>query len=249
MATTTISGTTDLEDNSLERRQTAPVDDVRNNGGATFFRVGRRSFGAPLVRSSLRGVFRIRTGAIPSGQIDEVRINVTETAASNGAGSGKFFTIKDGNDVWVEGTASGTNETGSSCWDTQLLSVGPVWNGGAGIGCGTAGTDYDTTDIGTFSWLDAAGLRTYTLTNVQPFTDWRSGARLNGGILWRADDEASDQKFANYNSTENAANQPTVEIDTTPFGGFNPKKFYFRNPWRLPRLDTQVEPHETVKNF
>lgn len=87
--------------------------------------------------------------SIPSGSVVN---SATLTLYQAGAAAANAFTltayaIKSGNGGWIEGTKNNaTAGTGEPCWDYKEYNT-VAWAGSAGLS--TAGTDYDSSSIGT----------------------------------------------------------------------------------------------------
>ena len=207
--TATISGTTAIEDN-LMRSLVAGNTQLLNYGGFEGHGVGYE--GASAVQ---REVVRVAAASIPAGTISAFRFlpyrysQAIETAA----GTLLAYIIKDAN-TWVEGTASGAQQAGSSCWAYAKLTS-QAWAGSAG--CDTSGTDYDADASPPSLAFDAYSsgpdvLQTMVLEAAWA-TAWRDGARVANGFLLLNQTETTAGSYWSARSTEAASNQPTFEID------------------------------------
>jgi len=151
--TTTISGTTDIEDTHVRS------DNNTLNYSASYNFVGYWQFKQTIVRI-------VSAGSIPSSAITGFRF-LSYNHLSNAVPSEAYF-IKDANN-WVHSTAT---------WDVK--STGQAWAGGNN-GCGASGTDY-VADGSPPTLSFAAGWNTYTLPIEWPPL-WKSGANALNGIV------------------------------------------------------------------
>ena len=202
--TVPITGTTDVEDVHM----IPPPSGTNNYGSAVVLQ-------ATTARPLLTRIATI--GSIPAGTITGLRFLFTELAASDYT-LNAFF-IADAND-WVEGTASGSPQAGSVCWD-QAKFGSQNWAGSAG--CGTSGTDYDAdASPPAMTSTGSAGLQTFSLDPTwAPL--WRDGARAPNGI--KIVNPAGPDSCVAW-STEFGSDQPYFEVDWAPAGGQG-RRFFF----------------------
>ena len=159
--TTQITGTTDIEDNSMNSASPG-----NNRGSKTdIWTIANR-----------RPLCRIATiGSIPEGTITALRLHLYSAGS---LATLEAFAVKDGND-WVEGTAFGAVQAGSSCWSHAKYDT-QSWLGSAG--CNTSGTDYDADGSPPSITLVDAQFNAWTLKAAWA-TAWRDATREPNGIV------------------------------------------------------------------
>ena len=87
------------------------------------------------------------------------------------------YRVADAN-TWVEGTKAGaTAGTGETCWNKVAYNT-QNWAGS--VGCSTSGTDYDA--VGSTPTTIVSGYN-YISLPIGWLNDWRSGARVNNGVV------------------------------------------------------------------
>lgn len=185
--TATLSGTSAIEDTFLN---SSGVTTNWGNFSGVYYGNG----------GSYVPIWRIDKTQIPSGTISALRLNAYSSATAASALSSYF--IADAN-TWVEGTASGSAQVGSCCWDYAIYST-QAWAGSAG--CATSGTDYDA-DASPPTTTPSAGWNIIDLV-ASWATAWRDSTRANNGFIMH---NATNTGY--FYSTENASNQPYFEID------------------------------------
>ena len=147
------------------------------------------------------------TNDIPDGTITAHRWNWNSVTTHSNA-TLQFARLVDANADWVEGTASGSPQAGSSCWEWKAYTspgVGTVWaNGTARI----TSADWDGTSesIGPFS-LASGVYMSFDLPTVW-LDEWKSGARANGGFITRI--VAGSERFYGVADTTHPA---SLDID------------------------------------
>lgn len=194
-ATTVISGTTDLIDNTLRESFTS-----QNRGAFVSLICGTSG-----TISDWFIVFRVNEAAIPSGTVSAVRWimsqndNVDQDSAAN-------FDIHRIIVSWGELV---------STWNDRDNSIPTPWNT---AGCLGAGTDYNTTTLmsDTFPSQRSGGpnLRTYAFNaaGIAQFENWRDVVDPNHGWVVHTDTGILNSS-AFFDSTEGTI-PPTVEVDT-----------------------------------
>lgn len=120
-----------------------------------------------------------------------LRFDLTQIQGSVTNGTLQAYAISSANSGWVEGTAFGATQTGSSSWNYKKTST-TVWAGLAGLG--TADVDYDSTLLGS---VDYSGTGFYTMilsgdtsrltTLVSSWTN-----ATNAGVLFKEANAARD---------------------------------------------------------
>lgn len=125
-----------------------------------------------------------------------------------------MFDIAPANNGWVEGTANGAAEVGSSCWNNKIYDT-VNWAGS--VGMGTAGVDYldqvasATTVDGTTGQvnfdMNAAG--------VLMVERWIRTPALNYGVVLRGNGTPLAGEFNGFRSSDHstAAQRPGIRID------------------------------------
>ena len=177
----TFSGTGQVEDTYL-RGDDTQISSAHNYGGSDILIVGNLNSAVAvnaLARftdlSSLSG--QTVTNATlrlynynHANQTRDVTIDIYEVAAANGD--------------WVEGTALGAVQTGSSDWRFKIQNSAG-WAGGR-KGCGVAGTDYETHLVGravstntTAEWVEFA-------LDASVVQNWIDNPNQNRGLLLTA---------------------------------------------------------------
>lgn len=126
------------------------------------------------------------------------------------------YNIKSGNGGWIEGTKNNaTAGAGEPCWNAKEADgaggVTTAWAGSAGLG--TAGTDYDTTNIGTAAGnrSDANGTAYAISLDTTTVAAWLGNA-ANYGIK-----VVTSSGCGAIASAENATSgsRPKLDIDYT----------------------------------
>lgn len=211
--TTTISGTTDIQDAPM--LTLGPGNETLNYGSSTSVGVG--AYSATRIQ---RGIFRVASAAIPAGTISDLRLKMYRAASSGFStqpGTLDIYVLKDAN-TWVEGTSSGSQQTGSCCWNYAKYAT-QAWAGS--VGAGSSGTDYDADASPPGTAFDAYPTGDDVLFTVTLKSDWatawRDATRVNNGIFLRNRDEGVAASAFISRSTENTSNQPTFEVDYTSF--------------------------------
>jgi len=180
----------------------------KNFGGRVLFYVGNH--GGNICRAWLR----LDSSAIPDGEITLFQLGAYCLGFVTGSVAILIlYQIKPAND-WVEGTADGTIQAGSSCWNYAKYDTQP-WAGSAG--CGTSGTDYFAWEAGDPETIvDATG----AWFDWDIPTDW-ADARKAGedeGILMVSNSEGTltKPKFSSTEYTTDPDLQPYFYIEYEP---------------------------------
>jgi hypothetical protein len=200
--TATVSGASSIEDAMLNGGD-ATVK-TRNYGSSNYFSLqgtGASAYGGRQFLS------RISTVSIPSGAISAMRF-YAYCSGSNVTRDVHAYRCTDGK-AWVEGTADGSTQSGSCCFNYAVdntLSWGTA-------GCLLSGTDYIadasppsmtiTSPTDTNSWKTIALLPSWA-------TAWRDAIAVNNGFVLLAYASGS---ASNFKSSEAASDQPYFEID------------------------------------
>lgn len=146
---------------------------------------------------------RISLSSIPVGTITGFRAYLYRT---DGEGQdGTVFFVADAND-WIEGTANGTPQTGSACWNQCKLNE-QNWAGHPTLGCMKSGDDFDADPTPPTFTIDL-GWNVATLDPAWPPL-WRDGVRAVNGMIFFKD---VSFHMAWY-SSESATNPQYFEID------------------------------------
>jgi hypothetical protein len=205
--TTTISGTTDIQDTWLQNDTGSGTN--ANWGGATTIRLG--TFSDSYGSNASRTLFRIATASIPAGTITNFTMTIKNSATINATQAHEIYIIVDANSNWVEGTGNGSTQVGSCCYNRKIYNT-TTWTGGAGIGSGGYDTDASPPTISLTNGTSANTAHTATLKTAWA-TAWRDATRQNSGILIAS--AMASLATDTFHSTEAASNQPTFEIAYT----------------------------------
>lgn len=198
MPTTTISGTTDVEDTYI-----LSALGTYNYGITTSLSTGAVS--NPIARA----LIRVASSAIPAGSITGFRAHLY---CYNNSANIIAHAVKAAND-WAEGTKnSSTAGTGEVCW-SYCKYTGQNWAGS--VGCGTADTDYytggdDPTDSATASAWSTLACPTAWATN------WRDTLWTNNGFVVKGNTgSAGNASFYSSEYTTDSTKTPYFEVDYT----------------------------------
>jgi hypothetical protein len=120
------------------------------------------------------------SGSVPSGTITDVTLDLTPAETKSAITASIYTILNSGNADWPEGTGTGQNNDGESCWNRYSYNdPDTTWAGSVGLG--TAGTDYDSTDGVAITGSFSNGVtKTYTLV-ASWATAWRD--TNNTGIV------------------------------------------------------------------
>jgi hypothetical protein len=152
-----------------------------NYGGGTFLGLNK-----PDVRKIL---FRFNLSSIPaSATCTAAKITVTLTSTTYGTRYFSAYEIAAANGDWVEGTANGTAETGSPCWNYKAYhaSTPTAWAGSGGLS--TAGTDYVNTLIAQNSGAAASANNpidiVFNASGLTVVKSWFGQSTNSGVVIW-----------------------------------------------------------------
>lgn len=168
---TVISGTTDIEDSFIPQTGTA------NYGAAVYVACGSNG-------THVSGLYRLATAALPAGAITGFTHYVHNWGYPAETANVRYMAVTPAN-TWVEGTANGTEQIGSTGWN-HCITTSQAWAGSAG--CSTIGTD--THSEASYTTYDSSptvmteGDRSLALTPSW-VSNWKSGAWVNNGFLIR----------------------------------------------------------------
>lgn len=157
----------------------------------------------------LRSVIEFDLSSIPGG----ATVDAATLTCWVHSGSGHGSTYPD-TDIFRILSANSWNET-QATWNNRLTST--AWTGSSG--CGTSGTDYDATAIGT----QTGGIK--AVNTEMAITLSASGVEAmiatNRGVLIRGQDEtvAQGTPFCKDSGHATSAQRPKLEIDYTEAGG------------------------------
>lgn len=180
-------------------------------------------YGAQVSPTGTRGLMRFNLSSL-SGKFSAInsvslQLNISILSGSVTTGTIQAFAISSANSGWVEGTAYGSAQTGSSSWN-YAKNTTQAWAGSAGLS--TAGTDYDSTLLGSF---DYNGVGTYSMTfnrNSSQLTtlisSWNNAT--NPGILLTEGNPSRDGYSYIYGSEDSTlSRRPKLTIDYVPEPG------------------------------
>ncbi|MEA2069383.1 MAG: DNRLRE domain-containing protein, partial [Verrucomicrobiota bacterium] len=133
-------------------------------------------------------------------QTGDVTIDVYEVAAANGD--------------WVEGTALGIVQTGSTDWRFKVQNT-EEWAGGRN-GCGVAGTDYVTNLVGRAVSIDTTAEWVEFTLGASVVQNWIDNPTQNHGLLLTAPGAVAGE-IGYFRSSESASSGPelVVEVEGT----------------------------------
>lgn len=179
---------------------TPPIDE-RNYGGSVTVQVRNTPY---------NGLWRYDESLIPAGNITGHRFYSKATGGGYTADV-SFYKIVAASADWVEGTANGATQEGSTCWKYKKWSATTPtnWAGGGAF----SSSDYvadASPPTKTTSW-SATNYNSNVITLPTAWaTDWRSNPSNNGGIvgIWVA-----DGGVVALSSTEDTTDQPYFEVD------------------------------------
>ena len=195
--TTTITGSSAIEDAWI------PSNSSDRNYGSSGILI---YYGIGVSNYLDRGLMRFSAALIPSGTLNAFRLSVKSYSNANPAPV-NVYRVADAN-TWVEGTQNGATETGSCCWTHAKYDTQP-WAGS--VGCSTSGTDYDA-DASPPSITIVPGTRQNFNLRTAWLSEWKSGARINNGIIL-----ISTSYYPRlYSSDQASPNNAYFEIDYTP---------------------------------
>ena len=142
---------------------------------------------------------------------------IQDTTYSYAATTLDLYEIVAANADWVEGSANGSAQVGSSCWNKKIYNT-TNWAGAAGLG--TAGTDYINTTIGTLTVPNPVVLNSEFSTAITTTVvdGWRT---TNNGMLLRATTESGSDNGASMYSSDDATagTRPKLVVEYTILGG------------------------------
>ncbi len=193
-------------------------------------RVGRENYnygitttniiGAETTNRYFRALQRWDLTALAGNTISAATLSLynSDSGTTTQSGTVQAYAVLPANTGWVQGTKNAaTAGAGEACWNYKLYDT-TAWAGS--VGCGTSGTDYNATQLGSGNWTDGvAGWIDIALT-ASVVNGWIAGA--NDGILLRAATEWSNGYFMLFVSAEGtAANRPKLALTyaATPAGG------------------------------
>lgn len=181
--------------------QINPTTNYNTNGAlyAQLFSAGR----------ILRSLVKFDTSSVPAGAIvTSATLTLTKSDASGTRKAAKAFRILPANASWSLTTAT---------WNNMYTAV--AWAGSNG--CGTSGTDYSSTAMG--SYADGSGTLSSPVDITLTVSEVQAMLAANHGILIRADDEASATTLNTWLSADDgtSGNRPKLTINyDLPEGGY-----------------------------
>jgi hypothetical protein len=206
--TVVVSGTEAIDDTSLMEYAALGWQNY-NLGANTVLYFGDNGAG-----NDRTGLVRCATASIPSGTITGASLALYAKHVGN-PGSILAYRMAEANAAWIEGTKTfAAAATGEPTW-SNLAHAATPWAGG--VGCKSSGVDFDADASPPAIVLTAAyQVLSFTLPPSW-FSEWKSGARGNGGLVMRASAAGMN---ATFNATENATNPATFTLDYTTTTNF-----------------------------
>lgn len=113
-----------------------------------------------------------------------------------------LYKVADANGTWVEGTVNGTTETGSPCYNKKVYNT-VNWAGS--VGCGSAGTDYVNTSLGSATFTDGvSGYREIQLNaaGLTVLESWFGQATNNGIVIIGTGSDSNWTEFESSQGTD-----------------------------------------------
>lgn len=187
-----------------------------NYGASTAWVIGDTLAG---VGGGTRTILRVPTTAIPAGaDVTAVTLSALTYFAA-GCPSANIHQICPANDGWVEGTANGAAQAGSSCWSYRAYNT-TGWAGSAGLST-VASTCTGSTDLDADAFASAATnvlgawvTWTFNAAGIQAVEDAIGG---DFEISVRPTNESNDLSTFFYSSEWTTANQrPYMTVTYTP---------------------------------
>lgn len=179
------------------------------------------NYGANILFSSGNGggtleaeVFRIDDGSLPPGRAQAFKLFLYRRAQAvqSQPGTVSFFKILAAND-WVEGTANGAAQAGSSAYNWAKWAT-QAWAGSNP--CATSGTDYEADatppDHDFIAYPVGADYLIEIALDPQWVADWVGGA-ANEGVVMHVLGGPGVGVFFGCRSTDSGVNPPYIEID------------------------------------
>ena len=160
-------------------------------------------------------LFRFDLSSIPSSA---TIISATLKMYSSGATQAQTYTIykiTDANGDWIEGTATGSAQNGSPCWNQKAYGS-EDWAGSAGLS--TADTDYVNTVLATATLGSIADTELISIpfgaSGLTVLQDWFGDASNNGLLLITS---GTDEYYHSGESTTESY-RPVLSITYTEAG-------------------------------
>ncbi len=192
---------------------------LANYGAATTLQVGK----ANATWGPTRSLLLISLSAIPASSLcQSAQLTLTNVAdtAQTAEVTIKLYVILSGNSGWVEGTGNGAQAlAGEPCWNAKAADgAGGVTTAWAGsVGCGTAGTDYNATELGTATIGDDVAGTAYVISlTPASIQAWLGSDATNFGLLLKATIENTNGVFAGLTSSDGltASQRPKATVVT-----------------------------------
>jgi hypothetical protein len=157
--------------------------------------------------SESRCLIKFDLTSIPSGSgITSAVLNLTTRAVSSGAVSCHVASVKSANSSWTESGARWNNTNGSTSW-------------AGSAGCSTSGTDFESTDIGSWTSTSSAGGGTVETISISTSTisDIVNNPSNNYGLLIYATGTFGSVVYASSDHAT-AGWRPKLTVDYTSGG-------------------------------
>ena len=160
-----------------------PDFSVGSAGGDTWLRNGfTYNYGASTViqlypDKNRVGLIRFILSSIPSSATCTAAVMSLHSKTNSTL---SVYKITDANGDWIEGTATGSNQTGSPCWSYKVFDT-VAWAGC--VGMTTAGTDYIDTNLVSSSFTSPTYTLTFNTDGKTVLQDWFGDATNNGFLI------------------------------------------------------------------
>lgn len=126
-----------------------------------------------------------------------------------------FYELMSANDGWIAGVTQDPATQNQSTWDYKnQTGSGSGTNWAGSVGCGTSGTDYVATGIGSFHvYTDPAGTEEQASLNTADVEDWFGSINQNYGLIFFGDSIG----IRSFHSAESSSTslRPKLVVDYT----------------------------------
>lgn len=203
-----VDPTTDLNGAALEDVWTRSGQANTNYGGNANLFID--------VTYSRIPMFMPDESLIPAGTLNSAFLDIRPNA-SKASCTIDLHTILAANAGWVpwDGSSGDGAVSGLVCWNDHTYQNIQEWAGS--VGCGTAGTDFETTPTESITGALTSGTRLQFDVDPVALAAWRDSPSTNAGFLLRSND-APSATFDSANAVTEA-NRPILTIDYTAGGG------------------------------
>ena len=195
-------------DNTIYSASAFNAYNLNYGGSATI------SVGSPAIGGAGRVITRFDLSMIEDdAEPIAAEIVLVATVITGGGDTVSLYQIAAANNGWVEGTADGVTQAGSSCWNDYAYQNVTEWAGSAGLS--TATTDYINTKLATDQAISTTGTKTFALNTSGLAAVKARLASDNIEFLFN-NLTTTTGNFITFASSENgtAGNRPYLHITT-----------------------------------